>query len=244
MTVKKLILLVLAAGALMAVACGKPVRVAVLTGPHGYEKESFVPFMNGLEGVTWKEYKNPEAQDLFKPENAGEYDVLMFYDMCPKISGERKADLVKLVRDGKPVFVLHHGLGTYNDWPEFYKIAGCIYIWSKPKRIDGKEYGYSSYREGVTIDITVADKEHFITKGNDERFSITDEVYGKMWQSPDIRPLWVTNHGESSRVLLYTHQYGKGRVAGMVPGHGKGSFGEKNYKNAFNRALLWLAQEN
>lgn len=238
---KKLLLLPILCCLLGCGGAKKEVRVALITLPHGYD-QAFLPFLDSLEGIAWQEYPNPAAQELFRPENADKYDVLLFYDMCPDIPDDRKADLVNLVKGGKPVFILHHGMGTYNDWPEFSKIAGTTYIWSGPKTIDGKAFGYSSYREEVPMEITVADRSHYITEGLEGEFTITDEVYGNMWQSPDIHALWTTDNPESSPILLYTHRYGQGKVVGLVIGHGPGSFDNPNYKTAFNRALLWLAE--
>lgn len=216
------------------------VRVALVTGPHGYEKESFIPMMNSLKGISWKEYVNPEAQELFTPERSEEYDVLVFYDMCPDISDERKQQLMDLVSGGKPVLVLHHGMGTYNNWPEFACIAGSKYLLS-PQTIEGKEYGYSSYREGVDIPLKVK-KNHYITRGIKD-FSINDEVYGNMWQGNGINVLVSTEHPECSPAVLYTHHYGKGKIVGLTLAHGAGAFSSKPYVTLFNRALQWLADE-
>ena len=224
-------------------AFANPVRVALITGPHGYDKESFIPMMNSLKGVTWKEYKNPAAHELFTAQHADEYDVLMFYDMCPDsiITDAHKQDLMNLVSGGKSVMVVHHGMATYNNWPEFSRITGSKYFLN-PQILDGKEYGYSSYREGVNINVKVADKNHFITKGV-KNFKINDEVYGNMWQSPEIHTLLTTDNPECSPSILYTYNYGKGKIVGLTLAHGKGAFSNKNYVRVFLQSLFWLGDE-
>lgn len=227
---------------LSSILSGKePVRVALITGPHEYEKENFIRMMNRLKGIVWKEYVNPEAQELFTPEQADNYDVLLFYDMCPDLSDKRKKELMTLVSGGKSVLVLHHGLGNYNNWPEFARMAGSKYLLN-PQIIAGQEYGCSTYRENTDINIRITDKRHFITQGVKD-FTINDEAYGHLWQDPGLHPLMTTDCPECSPNILYTHRYGKGKIVGLLLAHGQGAFDNKNYRRMFNRSLLWLGDE-
>ncbi len=220
-----------------------PIRLAFISGMNPvFNEELYAPLLNDFEGVTWKAYTNEESQELFKPENKDQYDVIIFYDIClEEIPESTKQDIVKVVGDGKPVFILHDGLLTYNKWPEFEKIAGMKYFMSK-QMVDGVEYGVSKYKHQQDIPITVADKKHFITQGMDEQFVLHDEIYDKLWQAPDIHVLWTTSHPESTRDVMYTHKYGKAKVVGIVMGHGPEMFHDKNFKLAFQRSVLWLAQ--
>ena len=231
---------------ILSVGCNtekKPIKVAFIAGMNPeFNHELYAPVLDDFEDVTWKAYTNEESQELFKPENKNEYDVIVFYDICLKeIPGSTKQDIAKVVSEGKPVLILHDGLLTYNTWPEFAKIAGMKYFMSE-QDVDGVPYSTSKYKHNQDIPIRVADKKHFITQGMDNEFMVNDEVYDKLWESPDIHPLWTTTHPESIRNIMYTHKYGKGKVAGIVIGHGPGIFQSKNYKLAFQRSILWLAQ--
>ncbi|MDR1356350.1 MAG: ThuA domain-containing protein [Tannerellaceae bacterium] len=218
------------------------IRLAFISGMNPeFNYELYAPLLES-ENIEWKAYTNEESQELFKPEHSGEYDVIVFYDIClDEFPETGKKDLVDVVSKGKPVFVLHDGLLTYNEWPEFAKIAGMKYFMSS-QDVDGVEYGVSFYKHKQELPITVVDKQHFITQGMDETFAFHDEIYDRLWKSPDIHPLWTTTHPESEKVVMYTHSYGKAKVVGIVTGHGPEIFNDKNFKLAFERSIHWLVK--
>jgi type 1 glutamine amidotransferase len=227
--------------------CGEkpqPIRIAFIQGMNPViDTALYAPVFEDFEGVEWKAYTNEESQTLFKPENSGLYDVIIFHDIClEEIPESTKADIINVISAGKPVFVIHDGLLTYNKWDEFAKIAGMKYFMSE-QWVDSVEYGVSTYKHNQEIPVRVIDKAHFITQGISPEFTLHDEIYGKLYQSPEIHPLWITTHPECNQVIMYTHKYGNGKVVGIVPGHGPGIFSDKNYKTAFQRAILWLTEK-
>jgi type 1 glutamine amidotransferase len=219
----------------------KPIRLAFISGMNPqFNAELYAPLLNGFEGVTWKAYTNEESQELFKPENTHRYDVMVFHDIClDEIPESTQQHIQDAVSNGKPVFILHDGLLTYNTWPEFARIAGMKYFMSS-QEVDGRMHRVSTYKHEQDIPIEVADPNHFITRGMDKRFILHDEIYGHMWRSPDVHVLWTTTHPASDAEVLYTHQYGKGKVVGLVTGHGPDVFRDRNYRLAFRRSILWL----
>ena len=218
------------------------IRLAFISGMHPlFDEELYAPVLDDFAGTTWKAYTTEESQELFKPQNKNQYDVIIFHDIClDEIPESTKNDIVKVVSEGKPVFILHDGLLTYNTWPEFANIAGMKYFMSR-QMIDGEMHRVSTYKHNQEIPVTVVDKNHFITQGIDETFVLNDEIYDNLWQAPDIHVLWTTTHPESIKDVMYTHQYGKGKVVGIVMGHGPDIFKDRNFKLAFQRAILWLA---
>jgi type 1 glutamine amidotransferase len=239
----KNILFILLLGCTFGCSPKKEIRAALISGMNPeFNRELYAPLLDAVRNATWKVYNNAESQELFKPEHANEYDVIVFYDIClDEFPEPARQHLADAVRGGKPVLIHHDGLLTYNTWPEFARIAGMKYF-MREQEVDGVTYAVSRYRHEVDIPVKVADKEHFITQGMDESFVLHDEIYGKMWRSPDIHPLWLTDHPDSDPVVMYTHQYGKGKVVGIVPGHGPGMFRDRNYQTAFARAIYWLAE--
>ncbi len=239
-------LLLYCAFLILSVGCqtGKtPIRIAFIAGMNPqFNYELYAPLLDDFEGITWKAYTNEESQELFKPENKDEYDVIVLYDIClEEIPESAKKDIAEVISEGKPVMILHDGLLTYNTWPEFAKIAGMKYFMSA-QEVGGVPFGVSKYKHNQDIPISVVDKKHFITQGMDAEFMVNDEVYDKLYQSPDIHPLWTTTHPESCRDIMYTHSYGKGKIVGIVIGHGPDIFNNKNFKLAFQRSILWLTQ--
>lgn len=217
----------------------EPVRVAVITEGHSFDRDAFTQMFDSLEHITWKEHKNPDAQKLFKPENARNYDVLVFYDTWNEITDDLKKEYLDLVKGGKPVLFLHHGICSYPEWPEFSKMVGSKYLF-KDEKIEGTEYKPSTYHEDVEIPVQITDKNHFITQGISD-FVIHDEVYGDLWQSDGVHSLLETKRTDSSPKLLYTHLYEGTRIVTMIPGHGAGAMGNPDYRKILGRSLLWLA---
>ena len=103
----------------------EPVRLAFISGMHPvFDTALYAPVLNGFDGVTWEAYTHEESQELFKQENKDRYDIIIFYAIClEELTETTKQDIVRVVGEGKPVFILHDGLLTYNTWPEFARIA-------------------------------------------------------------------------------------------------------------------------
>ncbi len=219
-----------------------PIRLAFIAGMDPVSDiELYAPLLNGFEEVTTKVYTTQESFELFEPENSDQYDVLVFYDIeLDEIPDSVKDNIAAAIRGGKPAYIFHDGLLTYNTWPEFARIAGMKYFMSE-QQMDGVTYGVSKYKHEQDIPISVVDREHFITQGMEPRFTLHDEIYDNLWVSPDIHPLWTTSNPECEPSVLYTHQYGRGRIVGVVTGHGPEMFHDKNFQLAFRRGVLWLA---
>jgi len=220
------------------------IRLAFISGMNPiFNEELYAPLLEDFKEITWKAYTTEESIELFKPVHKDQYDVIIFHDIClEEIPDITKQQIAQVIHDGKPVMIHHDGLLTYNKWPEFARIAGMKYFMS-PQEVEGVLQEVSTYKHEQDIPIQVVDEQHFITKGMEKEFILHDEIYGNMWKSPDIHVLWTTTHPDSDKEVLYTHSYGKGKVVGIVMGHGPDVFHDKNYQTAFRRSILWLAGE-
>jgi len=107
-----LLLLVTGLAASAAPATTDPLRVLLVTGGHDFQTNQFLDLFRSEPGVRLTHVVHPEAQAWFKPERAGDYDVLVSYDMWQDISEEAKADLLALVRSGKGFLAMHHCLAS------------------------------------------------------------------------------------------------------------------------------------
>src|ERR1035437_3171860 len=123
----------------------KQIRIVVITGGHDYKAEQFNQMLASLgENITYKVAELPGAYSLFLPENRNKYDVLVLYHMWQEITSEQAKTFADLIREGKPLVVLHHSICAYDDWPEYFNIIGGKYF-HKPTTINGKEYPVCSY---------------------------------------------------------------------------------------------------
>jgi hypothetical protein len=92
-----------------------------VTGGHGFEHEPFFSTFSGHPDIVWREVVQPEASKWYVGEKVKEYDVLVWYDWWQTITDEEKANLMALLKGGKPFVPLHHCICDYQDWPDPYR---------------------------------------------------------------------------------------------------------------------------
>ena len=235
-----LLALLLAGGIpLCRAAEAKPLRVLVTLGGHGFEQKEFFAMWDALPGVKYAKAEMPKDADLLKPGLEKQYDVIVMYDMTKGFTpGQRKA-FTELLDTGIGLVATHHNLGAHADWPGFSRIIGGRYLFA-PETIDGKELVASTYADDQEIHVTVADKEHPVTKGLAD-FVIHDETYGNFYVAPDSHVLLTTDHAKCGHQIAWTRQVGKSRVCYLMFGHGPSAWGNPNYKELLLHAIRWTA---
>jgi len=221
----------------------EPVRVLVVTGGHDYRVEEFNRMLSSLEpAVTCQIAELPGAYEMFLPENRSRYDVLVFYHMWQNITPEQAEVFSGCIAGGKPVVVLHHSICAYDDWPEYWNIAGGKYF-HKETAVNGKLYKPCSYTHDVHFRVLIIDKKHPVTKGMRD-FQIFDEVYHGYYVKEDVTPLLATDHDGSEPVIGWTHTYGKAKVVTLQSGHDAPTFENPDFRKLLKQAVLWVYQES
>ncbi len=216
------------------------IRVLLFTGGHDFEQDAFYQLFQGHDDIEYTEVIQPRANDAFTNGAVQRYDVLVFYDMWQPISESQKQGLMQFLKDGGGLVGLHHCLASYQDWPEFLNILGGKYLLENGT-IDGKAYGASKYKHDEEMNISVVDKNHFITQGIED-FQIHDETYGDFYTKPDAHVLLKTDHPNSSLNLAWTQNYGKGRSVYIQLGHDHLAYENPNYRRLVTQAIRWAAQ--
>ncbi len=215
-----------------------PIRILVVTGGHGYNKETFNEMLNGLgKNITNQVVEFPAAFDQFLPENRAKYDVLVFYHMWQKITPEQEKIFADCIREGKPLVVLHHSICAFDDWPEYWHIIGGKYF-HKPTVVDGKEYAACSYIHDIHFRVEVSGKKHPVTKGVKD-FDIFDETYKGYYTESGVEPLLTTNAPSSNQLIGWAKQYGKARVVTLQSGHDTPTFQNANFRKLLKQAIEW-----
>ena len=215
-------------------------RVLVVTGGHGFEREPFLRMFKDNPDITFTAVEHPKAHELFKPEAAKDYDVVVLYDMWQKIDDAAKADFTQLIASGKGLVAMHHCIGSYQDWPEYRKIIGGIY-YLKPQSVNGAEIPASVYQEGLDLKVKVADPTHPVTAGVAAEFAIHDETYGKFAVESDNHPLLTTDHPTSGKVIGWCRTYGKARVVYLQGGHDHAAYTNPDFRKLLANAIRWTA---
>ncbi len=208
------------------------VRGLVITGGHEHET-SFYKLFDGYKDLAGMPVST--SAEAFKKDLRGKYDVLIMYDFSRDLDATGKQNLRDFVESGNGVVVLHHALLNYQEWPWWYK------------EVVGGSYRLKT--EGNVLSSTVKDKqqffvtpqrEHPITAGMDP-FHLVDEAYKRMWFSPAIRPLLVTDNPNSDRVLAWIGPGARFRVVSIQLGHGPSAFNHPSYRALVHNAILWSA---
>ncbi len=238
------IVCLLACTGLYAAAPGdgdKPLRILLVTGGHGFDKENFFSMMDNLPGITYDWVQHPAAHQMFRPDSISKYDVVLLYDMPKEISDEARQDFIAMLRQGKGLVALHHAFCSYDFWPEYTKIIGGRYH-HFPWNRDGVEQPVSSYKHDVIFDVKVEDSNHPITVGVKD-FSITDETYKGFETLRDNYLLLSTDAPTAGKAVGWTRQYEKARVVTCLLGHDNQAWQNPSFTRILLQSVLWAGRK-
>lgn len=184
-------------------------NVLIVSKGHDYVHDSFLAMFPAMTGVTATLVEQPAAQIILQPENVGEYDAILFYDMSgipgagllhdgannTGIPPERYASAVEaLLEAGKGLVLLNHATVGWPLWPLWREISGSSFMLTSGE-LNGKQVPGSGYRgghgplENATIKL-VPEVRHPVLDGLEDGFMVTDELYLKTTDyEADVLPL-------------------------------------------------------
>ena len=149
----------------------------------------------------------------------------------PDPSAAAKAGLLRYVQEGGNVVALHFACSSFQDWKEYGDLLGRVWV----KGIGGHgPYG------GFTVNIKAAD--HPVTKGLGD-FKTEDELYAKLSGDAAIQVLATADSTWSGKTepIVFTKNYGKGRVIQNMLGHGIDAKRNPAYETLLQRGVEWAA---
>jgi hypothetical protein len=243
--VSSMLALALLAGAVTASAAQrKPpakakIRVLLTFGGHGFEQEPFFAMFDRMPNVEYTKAEFPKAAELLRPGLEKDYDVIVMYDMVKGITPEQQKAFVELLGQGIGLVSLHHNMGAHRDWDLFPRIIGGKFFFA-PTKIGGKEYPKSGWAHGQDIKVTIAGKEHPITKGLKD-FEIHDEVYNNYYTAPKVKVLLKTDHAKNDPELAWAKRFGNSRVFYFMLGHDRHAYEDPNFREIVARGIRWAA---
>jgi type 1 glutamine amidotransferase len=215
-------------------------RVLLTYGGHDFQQKEFFAMWDALPGVSYTKAPLPQSADLLKPGLEKDYDAIVCYDMVKELSPAQQQGLIALLGRGIGLVALHHNLSGNLEWPEYHKIIGGTWLWSK-RTIDGREYGPSTYEHGQEIPIQIADKDHPITKGLSD-FVIHDETYGNTYVSPTVHVLLKADNPKNVSPFAWVSHYGKSRVVYFQAGHDAEAWKHPCFQEILQRSIRWAAR--
>ena len=203
------------------------IKVAVITGGHFFDVPGFHAVFRDMPQVD--SYIQLEANWAADVGNVLDtYDVFLFYNMPRGLPEERtRPVLEKLGESGQGIFLLHHAILAYEQWP----------FWSDLVGISDRSFGYDHDQE---LSVEIADPAHPITQGI-EPWQMVDETYSMASAGQDSHLLLTTDHPRSMRVLGWTRQFRNARVFCYQSGHDNLTYVDPNFRKTILRGIQWCA---
>src|SRR5438552_14267455 len=242
-----------------APAAPPKIQVLIVTGQNGHNWRGTTPLLRkALEDTGKFEVRVMEEFRGAGPEALAPYDVVVL-NYCERGRPERKwgdktnAAFLDYVRSGKGVVVYHFSMAAFDGWTDYEKLSGGNW---RPNN------GHHSATHTFAVD--VKDREHPITKGLKTSFPQTnDELYANLrWQPAGSYHVLATAYDdhklyEASRTdarapqplvgvganepMLWTVDYGKGRVFTTALGHDVEQVQTPAFTTTFTRGTEWAA---
>jgi predicted DNA-binding protein with PD1-like motif/type 1 glutamine amidotransferase len=235
------------------------IAVLIITGQHGHNWRGTTPLLRKILEDTGKfEVHVTEEFRGAGPETLAPYDLVVLNYMergRPELRWGEKTDAAFLdyVRSGKGVVVYHFAMAAFTGWTEYEKLSGGNW---RP------DNGHHSAPHNFVVDIK--DQEHPITKGLKLSFpQANDELYANLrWQpagsyhvlatANDDHALYAASRTDSrapqplvgasiNEPMLWTLDYGKGRVFVTALGHDVEQVQTPAFVTTFARGAEWAA---
>ena len=227
-------------GVTSAAEVGGKLKVLIVTGGHGFEREPFFKMFQDNSEITFTEAKQGKAAEAYERDDLLSYDVVVLYDMIKTITEPQKAKFLSLLDKGVGLVVLHHALVSYADWPDHERIIGGTYKEPDPNK-PGTVTEQAGYQHDVEIPVVIVAKDHPVTAGLKD-FTIHDEIYWGFRVQPDVTPLLTTTQPKSGKPLAWVRTQGKSRVVFIQLGHGPEAFENANYRKVVAQSIRWTAR--
>jgi len=218
----------------------KPIKALLIAGGccHDYAKQKEL-LKAGIESrahvtvdVIFTDDKSTKARfAMYEKEDwAKGYDVVI-HDECTADVKEIPyvENILKAHRDGVAAVNLHCAMHCYRigteDWFKFVGIHSTGHGPQKP------------------IEVTIVDRDHAVTKGLGNWTTINEELYNNIrlfdtaW--PLARGKQDTGKKVEDFVVVWTNEYGKGKVFSTTLGHNNDTVNDPRYLDLVTRGLLW-----
>jgi type 1 glutamine amidotransferase len=229
-------------------------QVLIITGQNGHDWRATTPVLREVLEATGRfEVRVVEEFRGAGPDTLAPYDVVILNYYEKKQANLRWGEgadnaLLNYVRAGKGLVVYHFSTAAFEGWTEFEKMCGGNW---RP------DFGHHSARHDFQVEIT--DKEHPITRGLRGSYpQPNDELYANlMWQPEgafhvlatawDDHSLYKPNEKQPipgkglNQPMLWTVNYGKGRVFGTALGHDPDAMKSAIFAVSLTRGTEWAA---
>jgi putative membrane-bound dehydrogenase-like protein len=223
----------------------KPLKALLITGGccHDYNRQKNI-LKQGIEARALVEVSHMHSTDTStnarfglydSPDWAKGYDIVLHDECSADIVEQPYVDnILNAHKNGLPAVNLHCAMHSYripdkDDWFRFAGIQSASHGPQKP------------------IDITFVDRDHSITKPLENWSTINEELYNNIKLFPSAKPLARGRQDLGNRVddyvVVWTNEFGKGRVFSTTLGHNNETVSDPRYLDLVTRGLLWACDK-
>jgi type 1 glutamine amidotransferase len=236
-------------------------RVLILTGRNNHDWRTTTPFLRQLllDSGRFDVRVNEEPAGMTSVTLAA-YDLVVLNYNGPRWGWTAEQALVEFVRSGKGLVVVHgatwafNGLPVLGDdsvmtnilepaWPEYARMIGGIWSLEPPATGHAPMHKFT---------VKFVDRTHQVTRGEPASFDVEDELYHNMRMQRVVHILATAwddpgngtgkNGGtDKDEPVLWTVNYGKGRVFTTTLGHDVEAMGFPDFSATFLRGSEWAA---
>lgn len=224
------------------------IKVLILTGVNNHKWRETTPVLRNLLERTGRfDVRVNEEGRGMGLETFAPYDVLLLNYNDWKSSGpwwddRARQAMLDFVRNGKGLVCYHASNNAFWGWEEYDKLIGGN--WRETA-------GHAPYH---TYTVKLAETEHPITKGLPPSFAQTDELYHGLTLQPNNRVLAAAFDDPKNcypdgrrcgtgkdEPLIWTRQYGAGRVFQTALGHDVKAMESLGFLITLERGTEWAA---
>jgi hypothetical protein len=216
-------------------APAEAINLAVITGAHPFDVPGFHKLFRSLKGVNATVQHIDDFASSPVAVRDG-YQAVLFYFMVtttptdeklPGYAGKPKEAIEHLGSTAQGIFVLHHALLAYPQWP----------VWSEIVGIENRKFGYHPNQK-IRVDVTRT--EHPITRGLSP-WEMVDETYTMDSAGEGSEILLAVDHPKSMKTVGWTRQYKKSRVFCLALGHDNAAYANQSFREVVRRGVQWCA---
>jgi type 1 glutamine amidotransferase len=251
-----------------AAQAAAPYKALIVTGQNGHHWQATTPVLAKLleetglfaVDVATSPAKGKEMSG-FAPKFADYQVVVLNYQGDPWPASTKQA-FVDYVKNGGGVVVYHFALAAFPEWKEYNQIiglggwggrnekAGPYVRWKDGKIVRDTSLGKcGSHGPQQPFQLVVRDADHPITKGLPPAFMhAADELYGWLRGPAENLTVLATAFAPKEKggagehePVLFTIQYGKGRVFQECLGHDVPNLKSVAFIATFQRGAEWAA---
>lgn len=217
-------------------AAPRPLRVALVAGAkdHGPDEHDYPLWQQRWARLLSlaEQVEVSVASEWPTEEQLEASDLIVLYSANSAWTAAKAADLDRFLQRGGGLVLLHFAVHGKDDVQLYADRVGLA-----------AKFPPAKYRHGA-VRLEFPDQDHPIVRGF-QPLDLLDETYWNLHASQLGKPHVVATAMEEERPhpILWTYEYGRGRVFASILGHYTWTFDDPLFRILYLRGMMWAAKE-